>query len=222
MTERVAKWVVDTGWILSFGAVPQGASLLRELFDGSLASSPTVRHELATIASGYGRTLREKDAASKFQGRGAAILLDIGFEHVDVPERDFAQHHLSNKTVPLAGERAASVHGPFPASPPPLTAGEHGGEAEAMAICLRTELPFLMNDPSATPYARARGLNPENAAQSLLRSSRSGPELHQIYLKMEKVTKSGAVVSGPAWFRQPKATADRSYAPGAKPDADAD
>jgi hypothetical protein len=207
MNVRVPKWVADTGWLLSYGAVPETSRLLREMFDGSLSAPPAVKSELANIASRPEQHRGEKNAAAAYQGTSAQMVLDIAFLSDDVVERDFAHGHLTANTLPAPGVtpiQAASTSGDesdTPVSPSAV----HMGESEAMAICLRTALPLLMNDPSATPYARRRSLAPENATISLLRLKRikTARQLLEMHHVMERVTTSGTIVPGFTFFRQP-------------------
>lgn len=206
MTEnqRKAQWVADSGYLICFGAVPNGRDMLYKIFDGGVAATPTVRWELERIARDNYKARHVKMAANQFAGKHSGALLDLQFESRDEPERDTALDHISRNVVPKS-------------PPAPLDDGEdcrasgtekhveHGGEAEAIAVALRAALPLLMTDRMGATYARARRIKVEPFAESLRRLSdtHAPNDLWKICRDVGRRHDVGAVVSGPLFFQVP-------------------
>lgn len=209
MTPRTARWVADTGYLLSFGAVAQGLDLLRRIFDGGLSAPQAVKAELSDLSTTHRHPVDTKNAAAVYTGRAAGILLDAPFLQCDQPEQqtvlaflecDILPDRTLLEDVPTAATIELDVE-----DVALTTTGPNAGESEAIPVCVRTGMPLLMNDGPATEYAQWRGVSVEPAAASLKRLDQhlSSREMFQVYREMTKVNNGGAVVTGHLWFRQP-------------------
>lgn len=203
---RVTTHVADTSYLICFGGVPNGMGYLRIIFSSGLSAPPVVKWELRRIARHSNKPENVKAAAELFVGKQAMILADIPLEHDDVAERDMALESLSEISPPSSISAGPGVPEQSAEHPVSLMV-DNGGEAEAIAICVRKSLPLLMNDGKATVYARTRSVAVQPAPESLRRLLEEGlktpKELFQICKSMERVGYLGAVVPGPQWFRQP-------------------
>jgi hypothetical protein len=205
---REARWIADTGFLLSFGAISNGLEHLSRIFGGAIGSPPAVKTELLRIAADSKHSADTKDAASKYLGKKSGFLIEAPLLHQDVPERDTVLEHLAKGTLPTApGESAVwAEEDPKVVGHPEVTLGQDAGEAESIAICVRTRLPLLLNEQPATKYAECRDLNVEPAAVAL---RRLGPavtpkQMYGLYRQMTKVNDGGvAAVTGYLWFTQP-------------------
>lgn len=212
---RDAFQITDCGYLLCFGAVPHGLSHLRTIFGSGLAAPPAVKAELLRLGSNQKKSLDVRSAAARFTGRAAGILADILLTWHDVPERDAVLMHLSGSHAHRSAislttpPQAELLHRAKSGAPVPVTSGDNAGEAEAIAVSVRTGLPLLMTDGKATQYARGRGVEVESAARSLLRlkPSLTPRQLFGICREMERrVGDVGDVVKGPMWFSAPAPT----------------
>lgn len=203
---RVAGWVADSSLLICFGAIPAGPRLLNDAYSGSVGVTPTVRAELDRIAL-HGSASPRKIAAAVFTGRGRDKLVSIEFQRCDETERATALHHISTKSVPENGPAPidGSELGREPGDSP--KEGEHAGEAESIAVALRTQMPLLMTDGDGTKYAEQRGLSVESFTRALVRLAPTIPanSLFQMWRNVSRDHGTGPeVVTGAAYFRMPK------------------
>jgi len=205
---REVRWIADTGFLLSFGAIANGLDHLSRVFGGAIGSPPAVKAELVRISADSKHAADTKDAASKFLGKRSGFLIDEPLLHQDVPERDAVLDHLNKGTLPTtpASTGPWEAEDPMVVGRPTITLGEDAGEAESIAVCVRTRLPLLLNEQPATKYAERRDLDVEPAAAAL---RRLGPaitpkQMYGLYRQMTKVNDGGVpAVTGYLWFTQP-------------------
>ncbi|WP_454113005.1 hypothetical protein [Microbacterium maritypicum] len=205
MTERVVRYLADTGYLICFGAIPGGQRLFMLAFSGTVAASPTIRFELGRKHSDWKTEHHVKTAINTFIGKNHNVLLDVTFHRRDEPERDNALAYMrSAGSLPTEALMSFPVtaDGHDPGTP---DTQKHGGEAEIVAIAARRLLPLLMNDRDGTDYAAARRLEVESFARSLgrLLGPHTPNELFQIWKRVDANHDTGAVVPGPQFFRQP-------------------
>lgn len=196
--------LVDTSFLLCFGGVARGLTLLKELFGGGLAAPPAVKSELSSLPENPTKIRVVREAAKQFGGRNAALLLEAPLYEGDVPERDLALSCIATGKLPDRHDGNLQLQGDHIAE---VTVGANAGEAEAIAAAFRRELPLLITDGPAIRHATARGLPTETAARSLRRLSMSPKEKYRIYMEMERsVGNAGETVNGWMWYREPRPT----------------
>lgn len=196
---RQITHLVDTSYLLCFGAVPKGLQLLRQLFDGGLGAPPAVRRELERLPQSQ-RPTSVRAAAQIFNDRGASALVDAPLYEGDLAERDLALRCIPCRSHPGAHPDTLDEAG---AQVDEVTTGDNAGEAEAIAAAFRRSVPLLINDGPATKHARARALPTEDATNSIRRLPLSPKQKYQLYLSMQRsVGNPGVPVSGQMWYRE--------------------
>lgn len=203
-TDRVPGHIVDTGYLLCFGSVVEGVTHLKSLFGGGLTAPPAVKAELVSLSERRSKTQEVRQAAARFVGRGADLVVEMRLKAVDIVERDEVRRCFADKLRPTRhpcvfpddlGDDIRDV-----------TDGADAGEAEAIPLALRLQLPLLINERAGTQYARARGVPAtESAAESIKRIAGKTPkQKFQLFRDMERaVGDVGASVPGPSWYREP-------------------
>lgn len=204
MTRQV-RYLADTGFLICFGAIAGGRKHFSTAFSGTVAASPTIRVELARKHADQLTARHVRTAIDSFVGMNHSSLLDVPFLKRDEPERNKALTYMRRGgALPTGGITAfpITIDGHLDGTP---DTGKHGGEAEIVALATRHCLPLLMNDSDGTKYARARNLPVEPFAHSLKRlvGSLSLNEVYRIWKTVDAQHDTGAVVQGPAFFRQP-------------------
>ncbi|MFI8524884.1 hypothetical protein ACIGB8_10575 [Promicromonospora sukumoe] len=209
---RVVEYIVDTNFLLCFGGVKNGLPYLKTIFGGGLAAPPAVKAELRSLSTRLSKPKSVRDAADRFLGTSAGIIMEMRLKSVDLIERDEVLRCFG------AGVTPTPHSGTFPDDlgddVEEVTSGKDAGEAEAIPLALRTKLPLLCNENAATNYARARGVPlVESAAVSVKRlKALSAKQKYRLYLEMRNaVGDVGAFVNGPQWYREPS---PRVVAPG--------
>lgn len=202
---REVRYLADTGYLICFGAMAGGGRHFSAAFGGSVAASPTIRAELSRKHGDRSTARNVRVAIDSFVGTHYAALLDVPFLKRDEPERDKALAYMKGRgALPREAISSFPITTDGHADGTPET-GQHGGEAEIVALATRHCLPLLMNDRDGTRYARARKIPVEPFAQSLIRLvGRLTPsEVYKIWRAVAVNHDTGAVVSGQAFFRQP-------------------
>jgi hypothetical protein len=199
---RVAEVIADTGYLLCFGSVPRGYSLLQELFGGALGAPPAVHWELDNQSVRHSRA-EVKAAAQNLSGRNRALILRVALEPPDEEEKDVVRLEIAaiaakRRDLPVSGADVVL------ADPANL------GEAEVIAVAGRVKQVALINERDGTTCAEQRGIVVEPTAESLRRllgNRHSANELFRIARDMDRrVGNLGATVTGAAYFRRPTRT----------------
>jgi hypothetical protein len=195
--ETVTGSIADTGYLLAFGALPEGNILLGEIFSDEITAPPTVFFELADLieTGRHGETLRAAAQRAVSPGVAAADLT-----WTDVPVRRAIQQDLSNE-IRTKFELDDDLSGV-----PPVLLGRHAGESEVIAIAIRVGSVALINDAKARKYASDCNLEAVPAPVSLKKlagRSYSGRDLLEMHKIMDRVARSKVTVSGPLWFLEP-------------------
>lgn len=196
---RQITHLVDTSYLLCFGAVPRGIQLLSQLFEGGLGAPPAVKQELERLPRSN-RPAAVREAAQAFGGRSQGVLLDAPLYENDRGERDLALACIPCQSDPGPHPGVSQESGAIIAE---VTAGPNAGESEAIAAAFRRAVPLLITDGPATKHARARRLPTEDATNSIRRLPLSSKQKYQVYLAMERsVGNPGLPVRGQMWYRE--------------------
>lgn len=196
---RQITHLVDTSYLLCFGAVPRGTQLLSQLFEGGLGAPPAVKQELEGLPRSN-RPAAVREAALAFGGRSQGVLLDAPLYENDRDERDLALACIPCKSDPGPHPGVSHESG---AEITEVAAGPNAGESKAIAAAFRRAVPLLITDGPATKHARARRLPTEDATNSIRRLPLSPKQKYQVYLAMERsVGNPGLLVRGQMWYRE--------------------
>jgi hypothetical protein len=191
---------------MCFGAAKAGPRLLYAAFEGCVGVTPTVRHELSRNATRHPTLPKGKAAAAFSRGGGYDSLLSARFQKSDEKERATAQFHLEAGTLP--SDPPADLLQPpegLEDGDAPID-GDHVGEAESIAVAMRTGVSILMTDEGGNAYAAHRGIKSLSFTRALMRLN-TVEQPQDLFLTWKTVSRNHytgrEVPTGPSFFRPP-------------------
>lgn len=206
-TSDPISWLADTSLLICFGGLPNGPGLLLAAYGKTIAVTPTVRWELNRLARDEPNSARGI-ASGAFTGR-TGTLAHAMFQRRDEPERGTALGHIKRSLGPSSPPqpRDDSPAGQEPGQQSPMEGVEHAGEAETIAVAVRTRHGVLITDKGGRRYAVGRALTVQSFTASMIRlaGKYTALELYQLWLKAQDVPNylGPERVRGSADFRVP-------------------